>query len=188
MNDEVVYKAQEKAKLVEFNNKNGGWLIAGGLGLLTLTLSGVHLLDLFAPLLFISGIGVLMMWPTHKATADSPTSFSWLAGPGAFMVLMGALVFVANLTRHEELFAYAWTLFPIAFTGGMIYAKRFDDSHPIHERGRKVIRFFGWMFVAFGLFFELLVFESLGPWWPLAIVAYGIYMTRRNKQVETAPA
>lgn len=188
MNDEVIYKAQEKAKLVEFNSKNGGWLIAGGLGLLTLTLSGVHLLDLFAPLLFISGIGVLLMWPTHTATAEEPTRFGWLAGPGAFMMLLGALVFVATLLDHPDVFAYAWTLFPIAFTGGIIYAKRFDESHPIHESGRKLIRVFGWMFVGFGLFFELLVFETLGPWWPLAIVAYGIYLTRRNSNEKVAAA
>ena len=185
MNDEVIYKAQEKAKLVEFNGRNGGWLIAGGLGLLTLTLSGTSLLELFAPLIFMSGLGVLLMWPAHKATADQPTNFSFLAGPGALMVLLGVLVFLLNAVNHPEAFAYAWTLFPISFIGGLMYAKRFDENHPIHQRGPKVIRVFGWMLVGFGLFFELLVFESLGPWWPLAIVGYGFYMVKKQREVGT---
>ena len=181
MNDEVIYKAQEKAKMIEFDGRNGGWLIAGGLGLLALTLSGTSLLELLAPLIFLSGLGALLMWPAHRATADEPTNFSFLAGPGALLMVLGGLVFVLNAIGHPEAFAYAWTLFPIAFTGGLIYAKRFDESHPIHQRGPKVIRVFGWMLAGFSLFFELLVFESLGPWWPLAIVGYGIYMIRKQR-------
>ncbi len=185
MDDEVVYKAQEKAAL-NVNYKNGGWLVAGGLGLLALTLSGINLLDLFAPLIFISGIGVLLMWPAHKATATEPSKASFLAGPGAFMVVLGALVFIMTIFNHGDAMAYAWTLFPVAFTGGLMYAQRFNDAHSIHTTGPKVIRFFGWMFVGLGLFFELLVFESLGPWWPLALVAYGVYMARKNKTSDQA--
>jgi hypothetical protein len=29
-------------------------------------------------------------------------------------------------------------------------------------------------------FFELLIFQSLGPWWPLALVVYGLYLWRKN--------
>ena len=181
LHDETVYKAQAKTEMGRPTIGTAALLIFGGLTLLVANLAGVHLLSVFAPLLFVGGLGVLMLLPTHQATAEQPSQWGFLAGPGAFFLALGALFFLMGLVNHFEAWAYAWALLPASFVGGMMYAKRFDDEHPLHQRGAKVIRFFVSAFMVMALFFELLVFESLGPWWPLLLVGTGAYMLWQKK-------
>jgi hypothetical protein len=179
--DETIYKAQAKQELVRPNTSTAALLIFGGLTLLVASLAGVSLLELFAPLLFVGGLGVLMLLPTHKATAEQPSQWSFLAGPGGLLLTLGSLLFLMGLVNHFEAWAYAWALLPVGFVLGMMYAQRFDEEHRIHQRGAKVIRFFISGFMILALFFELLVFESLGPWWPLLLVGTGAYMLWQKK-------
>lgn len=186
MSEEMVYKAQEKALMSGGRKRTAGLMIGAGFGLLVLTLSGVSLLEILAPLLFIGGLGLLMLWPAYRSTADHPRSMTWLAGPGAMLLALGSLIFTLGLIDHFEAMAYAWTLLPMSFIGGIMYGNRFRESASIHTNGPRAVRFFGWLFVLGGLFFELLVFESLGPWWPLVLVAYGLYLLVSQRRPQTA--
>ncbi len=182
MSEEVVYKSQEKALMTGGRGRTALVLIGGGLGLLALTLSGVSLMEFLAPLIFIGGFGALLMMPAYQATADQPRRGMGAAAPGAMFLTLGALISVLGFIGHEEAMAYSWALLPLSFVAGLMYARRFEADHPIHEKGPRLIRLFSWLFVGFGLFFELLVFENLGPWWPLALIGYGLYLlVRRGK-------
>lgn len=182
LNDEMVYKAQAKNELTRTTSGTAVALIVAGIGLFLANMAGVHLLDIFAPLLFVGGLGVLMLMPAYKATAEQPTQWGFLAAPGAFFLTLGLLIFMMGLVDHFEGFAYAWALLPASVIAGLMYAKRFDEQHTIHQRGHRAIRFFLSAFMILGLFFELLVFESLGPWWPLILVGMGGYMVWQERQ------
>lgn len=182
MNEETtIYKAQQKALINRSVSGTATALIVGGGALLVANLAGFSLLEFLAPLLFMGGFGVLLLQPAYHSTADQQSKWSWLAVPGAFFLTLGTLIFLMNLVDHFESFAYAWTLLPAAVVAGMMYVWRFDELHPIHERGYKIIRFLVLLFIGLGAFFELLVFETLGPWWPLLLIGAGIYLARKER-------
>jgi len=185
MTDETVYKAQKQSPLVSSGRsvpQNAVKLIVAGGVLLALTLSGVAILPFIAPLLFVSGIGALLMWPAATSTAGNKSNWSFLAAPGAAMVALGVMIFALNLIGHEEGFSYLWTVLPIAFTAGMMFSRRYEEKHPIHANGQRVIRVFSIIGATMGVIFELFVFETFGPWWPVILIGYGLYllMTRRT--------
>lgn len=188
MNDEIVYKAQEKAALTRRPMSSTALtLIGGGAALLVANLLGFSLLEFFAPLLFIGGFGLLLMQPARKMQAgDHPSFWAWLAVPGAFFLTLGTLVFLLLIVDHPEAFAYAWTLFPASIAAGIMYIRRHDENHKIHETGYKLIRTMLFLFMGLGAFFELLVFETLGPWWPLLLVGTGIYLYMKEKNGEAS--
>lgn len=182
MTNETIYKAQKQSLTTKSAPRAAVRLIVAGGILLALTLSGVAILPLVAPLLFISGFGALLMWPAAKSTAGHKNNWSFLAAPGAAIIALGAIVFVLNLIDYSEASLYLWTVLPIAFTGGMMFARRYEEKHPIHVNGPRFIRILSIIGGVLGLIFELFVFNTFGPWWPLILVGYGLYlmMTRRR--------
>lgn len=182
MNDETtIYKAQEKAVVGRSMSGTATALIIGGSALLVANLAGFSLLEFLAPLIFIGGFGLLLIQPAVRATAANQSPWVWLAVPGSFFLTLGSLIFLMGIVDHFESFAYAWTLLPAAVVAGIMYVRRFEENHPIHERGTKMIRTFLMMFMGMGLFFELLVFETLGPWWPLLLIGAGVYLAMKNR-------
>lgn len=175
MSEETIYKAQERSLMSRDRSRLAVVMIGGGLGLLALTLSGINMLALLAPMIFVSGAGLLLTWPSYRAIEDQPARAPWLAAPGFLMMTIGVLVFIMGLFDRPEMMAYLWPLFIISFVGGMMYGYRYRDDHPIHRTGPKILNVLGWITVGAALFFELLVYEALGPWWPLVIVAFGLY-------------
>lgn len=188
MSEETIYKAQERALMNQDSSKTAVILIGGGLGLLALTLSGVNMLGLFAPFIFVGGLGALLLWPSYRSTSEHPPRAPWLAGPGMMFLATGGLITFTMLINRPEMMAYAWALLPISLFSGLMYGNRFNQEHPIHTNGPKVIRVLGWIMVGMGLFFELLVFETFGPWWPIGLVGYGIFLLlkQRNTSKENA--
>ncbi|MEM9773609.1 MAG: hypothetical protein AAF902_03440 [Chloroflexota bacterium] len=176
MTSETIYKAQKQEIASRPLQSTGVRLVVAGSVLLALTLSGVSIFPIIAPLLFVSGIGALMMWPALQSTADNKSNWSFLAAPGAAMVALGAMIFVLNLINHQEAFAYLWTILPISFIGGMMHSRRFEDTHPIHKNGERAIRVFSIIGITMGVVFELFIFNTFGPWWPLFLIGYGIYL------------
>ena len=176
LNDDIIFKAQAKAELARPKTGTAALLVFGGLALLVASLAGIDLLGVFAPLIFVGGLGVLMLLPAHNATAEQPTSWGFLAIPGAFFLTLGTLIFMMGLVNHFEAFAYAWALLPASVIVGLMYMKRFDEAHSIHHKGPRALRFFISAFMVMALFFELLVFQTLGPWWPLLLIGTGAFM------------
>lgn len=181
MSEETIYKAQAKAALAGRNLRPATIAIGAGVGLLVLTLSGAAA-GLLAPVLVLGGIGAALMWPAYRQNQGETNNWSFLAGPGAMLITLGLTIFMLSLFNHEEAWGYMWTLLPISFITGLGYARRNDPDHPIHTKGKKAIRLFSWIAVGLGLFLELLVFQTFGPWWPLLIIGYGVYLLAKERK------
>lgn len=180
MSEETIYKAQEKAAAAYRGWRPATVAIASGVGLLALTLSGAAA-GILAPMIILGGIGAALMWPAYRQNQGETNNWSFLAGPGAMLIALGATIFILGLFNHEEAWAYLWTILPISFITGLGYARRHDPNHPIHSRGRQATRTLGWIAVGLGLFLELLVFQTFGPWWPIFIIGYGVYLLAKQR-------
>jgi hypothetical protein len=184
MEDETVYKAQAKAGLNRSLNlgRPAVLLVLGGVFLLLASLYGIPLHEILMPLVIIGGLGVLLLWPAHRATAERPSQFGFLAIPGAFFLAFGVMVSTLIMLNRLEAILYLWTFLPMAVMAGIMYWKRFEQESGVHEFGQKFIRAFFYLFLGLGLFFELLVFQSLGPWWPLVLVAAGLFLLWQERR------
>ncbi len=181
MSEETVLKA-------EINQKRDKplipvLLIIAGLLLLVINVFHIHLMGLLWPG-FIVGTGLLMMWPVHKSTQEQRSRLSFLAIPGAMTIAMGALLFLMNLFGHYESMAYAWTLILAAGAAGYLYQRRFDEQDATSEKARGFIRIMVLSFMAMAAVFELLIFQSLGGWWPLLVIGLGLYLWVRESRSE----
>jgi len=183
MTDETVLKAEVKAKGGQVS-----WpalvLIGAGIVLLTTNLLHISLMAYLWPGFFV-GLGALLAWPAYKSTAASQSRLSILAIPGAMLLAMGGLFFLMNLTDHFESMAYSWTLILAAGGAGYAYLKRFDRSGAAQEKAQRFIRTMVLAFMGLATLFELLVFESLGAWWPILLIGVGVYLYLKNQRSET---
>jgi CDP-diglyceride synthetase len=183
MSEETVLKAAVKAE-----DGQSSWLakvlIGAGVVLLLSNLLHISLLAYLWPG-FIAGFGLLLLWPAYQSTADHQSLLSFLAVPGAIFLAMGALLFLMNLTGHFESMAYGWTLLLAAGAAGYAYVKRFQPSNASQERARRFIRSMVLAFMGLAAVFELLIFDSLGAWWPLLLIGLGAYVYLKNKRSES---
>jgi uncharacterized membrane protein YidH (DUF202 family) len=185
MSEETVLKAEVRNK-----NLRASWpailLIGIGLVLLSSKVFGFFLMDFMWPG-FVVGSGLLMLYPAYISTPEKRRSLAFFAIPGAMTVATGILLFMMNLTNHFESMAYAWTLILAAGAGGYIYYNRFEDTDNSIEKAHRFIRTMVLLFMGMAMFFELLIFQSFGYWWPLIIIGLGAYMLikeRRSKSDE----
>ena len=183
MSEEIhVYKVEQKT-LATTGNWPAKALIAIGVGLLLANIFHVQLMSILWPG-FVLLPGILLLWPAQRSTESYTHPLSFLAVPGAFIGTVGLLLFAMNLTNHFEAWAYAWTL---AFAGaatGLAYIYRFNPAHPIHEMVNKFVRLMSYLFMGLAVFFEVLIFNSFTPWLPLVLIAYGIFMLTKEKQLK----
>ncbi|MCL4867883.1 MAG: hypothetical protein KJ063_02845 [Anaerolineae bacterium] len=180
MSDETIMKVEVKEELARDIRTYAPWmLIGGGVILLALNLFHFSLMSLIWPL-FILLPGLAMLWPAYRSTAEDVSIWSWLAVPGSLLTLIGMLLVATNF-GHGEIWAYGWTLFPAAIVAGVMLMQRHDPANGIHVSGRKIIRASLIVFMALGLVFELLIFSSLGPWWPLLLVLWGVFIIIRKR-------
>lgn len=179
MSEETVFKAQTGKQL-----ERPSWLATGliviGLGLLAVNFFHIDLIDYLWPA-FIVGPGMLMLLPAYKSTSKRDNVLNFLAIPGAMVVALGSLMFLMNLVDHFESMAYIWPLVISAGVVGLMYMERFDPDSTVHENGHRFIRMMVMAFMGSALFFEVLVFESLGGWWPLLLVGMGVYVFLKNR-------
>ena len=180
MSEETVLKAEVKG-----GNGHTSWpallLIGAGVLVLVTNLLHISLMNYLWPG-FIVGLGLLMVWPAYQSTAEQQSRLSFLAVPGAMMLAMGGLFFLMNLTDHFESMAYGWTLILAAGAAGYGYLKRFDESPAAQEKAHRFIRTMVLAFMALATVFELLIFQSLGAWWPLLLIGGGAYVYLKNKR------
>ena len=182
MSEEKALKARERFDLSLRSSMPAYLVIGAGLTLLAANLLGIHLIDFLWPG-FVMLPGLLMLWPAMNNSAESHSRLSFLAIPGAMFLTVGALLFIMNVSDRFEAWAYSWPLVLAAGAAGWMYAWRFRDGE-VEERGRRFIRWMAGLFAVLAVFFELLVFENLNIWLPLALVGYGIYMLRQRRRVE----
>lgn len=178
MQDQTVYKAERKVPA----RRSSAWpalLVGGGLVLL----SPVLLPDeLWLPLISLVAPALLLLSPAYRSTATARSSVSFLAVAGAPMLLVGVLLLVMGVTHHYGSWAYAWLLIPAAVVGGVMYVKRFEPDHTIHNTGYRVTRALILATMVLAVFFELFVFRGAGAWWPLMLIALGGYLWLRDRR------
>ena len=179
--DEKLYKAEEKNKL----QHQGSWLplavIGTGVVLLFANLFMVNPMSFLWPG-FVIVPGLLLLWPSAQSTAVRQHPLSFLAVLGALLTAVGVLLFAMNLTDHFEAWAYCWTVVPMSVAAGLMYIKRFDPTHRVHENGRKFIRLFTFIWVGLAIFFELIIFGTFQPWMPLVLIVGGLYLLLHERR------
>ena len=165
----------------ETRPRNGGAAILGwmliGLGALFLAFQvfNIRLIDFLWPF-FIIVPGLLFF----VGMAMGRKSASPLAIPGSVITGTGLLLFYQNLTNHWESWAYAWTLY-VGFVGvGIIIHGAVSDRNDAVKTGYRLIGISLAMFLAFGIFFELIINISNNPmgnvFWPGLLILAGLYM------------
>ncbi len=179
--DPAVFKAEASPRALTVSRSV--WpvvLVAAGAGLLTLNLLQIGLMNLLWPL-FVLIPALVLLWPAHRSTANRPTGAGWLGLFGGLLATVAALLFLMNLTDHWEGWAYAWTLVPAGAVAGLMYGYRHQPERPIHRRGPRFIRLALTAGLAMALLFELFIFNTLGPWWPVLLVGLGLFLLVRRR-------
>ena len=179
MSEETLYKAEANRQLTI---QETGWptvLIGTGATLLVLNLLNISIMSLAWPL-WVLLPGIALSYPAYHLRRHS--RLNYLAIPGAFFLAVGGLLGVMNLFNHFEAWAYTWTLLPAAMVAGTMYAKRYDPSSSIHTSGPRFIRGSLITCGVLAAIFELLIFQTLGPWWPLLLIGGGLYLNKQRRE------
>ena len=111
------------------------------------------------------------------AVAFGGKESGWLAVPGSIVTTVGLILLFQALTGRYETWAYAWALIPTAAGVGTLLPGLRDEEPSQVAAGRTLIGIGLGLFLAFGAFFELLIFHgsvAAGTFWPLALIAIGI--------------
>ena len=115
-----------------------------------------------------------------------------LAVSGSVVTTVGLILFVQNLTNYYESWAYAWGLIVAAVGFGRFLRSAMAADHEGERSGLRMVRQGLVLFAAFGLVFELLIFDGLSGSWlgrwilPLALVAAGLYLLVRRGNVRSS--
>ncbi len=165
----------------DFNRNVGAVLVALGLGLVFLRITGNTLPSLLWPL-WVLGPGAFALWMGFR---EQPAQLGWVM-PGAVVGGTGAILFVLNLTDQWEAWAYVWALYPVFVGGALYYTGRDNGDEKMMRGGASTVRSGLYMLIGFGLFFEVLIFGGLGffggPLLPLVLVGGGVALyTFRNE-------
>ena len=181
MSDEVVLKIEEAGKLQRQQALPAYGVIALGVVLLVSNLFNFHLINVLWPG-FVIVPGLHQLWPAYSSAPDRQKTLSFLAVPGAMMVITGILLFVMNLTNHFEAWAYSWPLVMGSIAWALMYLKRFEPQHRVHHTGYNFMRLMVLLAMGFAVFFELVVFGSFNPLLPLGVIAFGVYLLVKERR------
>lgn len=106
-----------------------------------------------------------------------------LAIPGSIITVIGVILFTLNLLDRWEAWAYSWGLIVAAVGLGLALNGWWSDLPGLRRSGLELMRVGLFLFVLFGLFFEVLIFGSfqLNTWFgPLALIALGLWLLLRR--------
>jgi hypothetical protein len=110
-----------------------------------------------------------------------------LAIPGSIVTMTGLLLLYQSITGHWESWAYAWALiFPTSIGIGLVLNGAWSDVDKLVASGMKWITAGVIIFLAGGVFFELLIFrQGVGRIvLPLLLIALGIYLVARRARLD----
>lgn len=181
MSKESVLKVEESRKVQRRQALPAYGVIAIGVALLISNLFGFELITIFWPG-FVLVPGLMLLWPAYNNTLDRQSPVAFLAVPGAIMIIVGALLFIMNLTNYFEAWAYSWPLVLASVAWGLMYMKRFEPEHRVHHNGYNFMRLMVLVAMGFAVFFELFIFGSVNPLLPLGVIAFGVYLLVKERQ------
>ncbi len=104
-----------------------------------------------------------------------------LAIPGSIISMIGLILLAQNTFGHWEGWSYDWTLILIAVGIGLVIRGYWSHMESSRHAGWNLIKLGVVFFVLFGAFFELVIgFGNQDlltrAFWPLALIAVGIYL------------
>ncbi len=181
MSKESVLKVEETRKLQRRQALPAYGVIAIGVALLISNLFGFELITILWPG-FVLAPGLMLLWPAYNSTPEQQRPLAFLAVPGAIMIIVGALLFIMNLTNYFEAWAYSWPLVLASVAWGLMYMKRFEPEHRVHHNGYNFMRLMVLVAMGFAVFFELLIFGSFNPLLPLGVIAFGVYLLVKERR------
>ena len=166
---------------MQTNRSNPGMLVGGALlvalGLFALSMRFLRFVDwglLWS--IMVIGFGVLFF----VAMLAGGKQLVVLAIPGSLISGMGLILLFQNITGHWELMSYAWTLI-ILFIGVGIYVMGWQaEDEKQKEAGWRVIKAGFVLFIIFGTFFEIIFSSSNQIFFPLLLIALGMYIVLRR--------
>jgi hypothetical protein len=181
MSKETVLKVEESRKIQRRQALPAYGVIAIGVALLISNLFGFELITILWPG-FVLAPGLMLLWPAYNSTPDRQSPVAFLAVPGAIMIIVGALLFIMNLTNYFEAWAYSWPLVLASVAWGLMYMKRFEPEHRVHHNGYNFMRLMVLVAMGFAVFFELLIFGSFNPLLSLGVIAFGVYLLVKERR------
>ena len=119
---------------------------------------------------------------------------SGLAIPGSIVSMVGLILLVQNTFHQWQTWSYAWALIIVSVGIGLLMHASYSGSEGPRRAGRYLIRLGLILFLAFGVFFELLFFllgDHYGSaiFWSVALIAAGIYIiVARGRGISQSPA
>ena len=100
-----------------------------------------------------------------------------LAIPGSIVTGVGSILYYQNLTGNWDTWAYIWTLIP-GFVGiGLILSARLGGAGHTAAAGGRLLGISAILFLVFALFFS-----NVGQFWPILLIALGIWLLVRNRR------
>lgn len=106
-----------------------------------------------------------------------------LAIPGSIITVIGVILFTINLLDRWEAWAYTWGLIVAAVGLGLAINGWWSDLPGLRRSGLELLRVGVFLFVLFGLFFEVLIFGSfqLDTWvGPALLIVFGLWLLVRR--------
>lgn len=100
--------------------------------------------------------------------------------PGTFVTGVGTMLFVQNLTGYWDSWAYAWTLLGVFMGLGFTLMGQRLDAPSLSSIGRWFVMGGLAAFAFFGIFFELLIFQTGGVVLPMLLIAAGLYLLTQD--------
>lgn len=114
-----------------------------------------------------------------------------LAVPGSIVTTIGLLLLVFSITDYWQAWAYCWTLIVAAAGLGTFLSGALTTDHQREREGLRTVTVGLGMFVAFGAFFEFLIWGDLGGvirWvLPIALIAGGAYLLLKREDTKSPP-
>jgi hypothetical protein len=106
---------------------------------------------------------------------------SGLAIPGSIVSMVGLILLVQNTFHQWQTWSYAWALIIVSVGIGLLVYASYGAIEGPRRAGLFLIRLGVILFLAFGVFFELLFFllgEHNGSaiFWSVALIAVGVYI------------
>lgn len=169
---------------METKSRNAGSLVFGVLlvlfglmALLSQVFKGFDFIGTFWPFIII-GVGVMFF----VGMFAGGKSVSGLAVPGTIIAGIGLMLFVQNLAKYFESWAYAWALIIIFVGLGIFIMGWWGENSGQRKGGINVMRIGLILFLIFGAFFEMLFRASTWAdyFFPVGLILLGLYLVLRR--------
>ncbi|MCI0393675.1 MAG: hypothetical protein L0332_05400 [Chloroflexi bacterium] len=108
-----------------------------------------------------------------------------MAMVGSLITMVGLVLFYQNVTGHWESWSYAWALVaPTSIGLGQLFYGGLKNRPNLVQSGKNLVKVGVGIFLVGAFFFELIIgvsgFGRGRLFWPLALIAFGLYLLVRN--------